>query len=240
MIAPTDLLVAGAALVGAFASGLSGFAFGLIVLGVWLHVLPPVVTGPLVLICGGFTTAMSLAAVWPTVRVSRVLPMIFGGLVGIPVGIWLLTQLDPVVLRRSIGVFMTGYALFMLATPRLALRRAGPAADAAIGFVGGAMSGSVGLSGAVPTAWSMLRGWRPDEARAVYQPFNLPILLASLAGHFAAGVLDFRHLYYAAICLPMLPLGVWLGLRVYRRINAATFRRIVLLLLLASGLALVF
>jgi hypothetical protein len=240
MIQPADLLVVAAALVGAFASGLSGFAFGLIVLGIWLHVLPPIITGPLVLICGAVTTSMSLTAVWRHIKPSRVLPMIAGGLAGIPVGVWLLTQLDPAVLRRSIGLFLTGYALFMLATPRLALRQAGPAADAAIGVVGGAMGGAVGLTGAVPTAWSMLRGWRPDEARAVYQPFNLPILLASLAGHYWAGVLDRRHVYYAAICLPMLPLGVWLGLRVYRRINAATFRRVVLLLLLASGLTLVF
>jgi len=231
----TDLVIALAALLGAFVSGLSGFAFGLIVLGIWLHVLPPTVTGPLVLICGGFTTSMSLVAVWPAIRLSRILPMILGGFLGIPAGIWLLTQLDPSVLRRSIGIFMIAYSLFMLLSPRLVLRHAGHAADAAIGFVGGAMSGSVGLSGAVPTAWSMLRGWRPDEARAVYQPFNLPILAASLAGQFATGVLDWRHVYYAAICLPMLPLGVWLGVRAYRRLNPAWFRRIVLFLLLASG-----
>jgi uncharacterized membrane protein YfcA len=178
---------------------------------------------------------MSLAAVWPAIRLSRILPMILGGFLGIPAGIWLLTQLDPSVLRRSIGIFMIIYALFMLLSPRLVLRRAGHAADAAIGFIGGAMGGSVGLTGAVPTAWSMLRGWRPDEARAVYQPFNLPILLATLAGQYSAGVLEWRHLYYAAICLPMLPIGVWLGVRVYRRLNAAWFRRIVLFLLLASG-----
>ncbi|MCC7047321.1 MAG: sulfite exporter TauE/SafE family protein, partial [Alphaproteobacteria bacterium] len=181
MIPLTDLVISLAALLGAFVSGLSGFAFGLIVLGIWLHVLPPTVTGPLVLICGGFTTSMSLVAVWPAIRLTRVLPMILGGFLGIPAGIWLLTQLDPAVLRRSIGIFMIAYSLFMLLSPRLVLRHAGRAADAAIGFVGGAMSGSVGLSGAVPTAWSMLRGWRPDEARAVYQPFNLPILAASLA-----------------------------------------------------------
>lgn len=234
----TDAIIMGAALIGAFVSGLSGFAFGLIVLGIWLHVLPPSVTGPLVLICGGFTTSMSLLAVLPEVRLGRILPMILGGFLGIPAGIWLLTRVDPELLRRAIGVFMIGYALFMLAAPRAKLRRAGPAADAGIGFVGGVMSGSVGLSGAVPTAWSMLRGWPPAEARAVYQPFNLPILAVTLAGQYSAGVLDARHAYYAAICLPMLPIGVWLGLRAYRRLNPAQFRRVVLLLLLASGASL--
>jgi len=239
-VSPVDLLVVAASLVGAFVSGLSGFAFGLIVLGVWLHVLPPEVTGPLVLICGGFTTTLSLITVWPSIRLSRVLPMVLGGIVGIPIGVWLLTQLDPAVIKRAIGVFMIGYSAFMLLSPRLVLRRAGRAADAAIGLVGGMMSGSVGLSGAVPTAWSMLRGWGPAEARAVYQPFNLPILSITLATQMASGVLDGRHLYYGLICLPTLPVGVWLGVRAYRRLDPVWFRRVVLILLLASGATLMF
>lgn len=228
----------GAALVGAFVSGLSGFAFGLVVLGVWLHFLSPTVTGPLVLICGMFTTTLSMITVWPEVRIRRILPMVIGGLVGVYPGIWLLTQLDALILRRAIGAFMIGYSLFMLAAPRLVLRRAGPVADSAIGFVGGVMSGSVGLSGAVPTAWSMLRGWSPGEARAVYQPFNLPVMLVTLAGLVGGGVIDRTHAYYAALCVPMLPIGVWLGIRAYRRLNAQQFRRVVLFLLLASGASL--
>lgn len=228
----------GAALVGAFVSGLSGFAFGLVVLGVWLHFLPPTVTGPLVLICGMFTTTLSMITVWREVRLKRILPMVAGGLAGIYPGIWLLTQLDALVLRRAIGVFMIGYSLFMLAVPRLVLRRVGPVADTTIGFVGGMMSGSVGLSGAVPTAWSMLRGWSPGEARAIYQPFNVPIMLVTLAGLLGTGVLGRAHLYYAALCVPMLPIGVWLGVRAYRRLNPQQFRRVVLVLLLASGASL--
>ena len=79
----------------------------------------------------------------------------------------------------------------------------------------------------------LMKGAKPDA-------IVMHCLPAHRGQEITAGVLDGRHLYYAAICLPMLPLGVWLGLRVYRRINAATFRRIVLLLLLASGLTLVF
>ena len=232
-------MVAAAALIGAFVSGLSGFAFGLIAVGVWLQVLPPMITGPLVLICGGLTSSMSLIEIWPAVRLNRVLPMILGGFLGIPAGIWLLTRLEPALLRRGVGAFLVLYALFMLLAPRFVVRRAGHAADGAVGFIGGVMSGAVGLSGAVPTAWTMVRGWHKDEARAVYQPFNLPILLVTLAGEGATGVLEWRHFYYALLCVPMLLIGVRLGIMAYRRLDAAWFRRIVLYLLLASGAMLV-
>ena len=46
----TGLVVAGAAFLGAFASGLAGFAFGLVALGLWLHVLNAHVAGPLVIV----------------------------------------------------------------------------------------------------------------------------------------------------------------------------------------------
>ena len=41
------------------------------------------------------------------------------------------------------------------------------------------------------------------------------------------------------IGLPALALGTWAGLKLFGRLNDAAFRRIVLVLLLASGLSLV-
>jgi uncharacterized membrane protein YfcA len=40
--------------------------------------------------------------------------------------------------------------------------------------------------------------------------------------------------------LPILLVGTWLGLRLYGRVDESGFRKIVLALLLASGLALIF
>jgi uncharacterized protein len=44
-------LVAAGAIVGGFVTGLAGFGAGLTALGVWLHVVDPVVAAALVVIC---------------------------------------------------------------------------------------------------------------------------------------------------------------------------------------------
>jgi uncharacterized protein len=44
----------------------------------------------------------------------------------------------------------------------------------------------------------------------------------------------------AALGLPALAIGTWLGLRLYGRLDEAAFRKIVLALLFISGVALVF
>ena len=234
-------LVAGAALLAAFAQGLSGFAFSLVALSLWLHVLTPTVAGPLAITCGLISQCFSLAHFHRSFRFDLLWPMLVGGLVGAPLGVWLLHYADPQAFRIAVGVFLLGYSAFMLFTPALKpVTSGGRVADGGVGFVGGVMGGMAGLSGAVPTAWCMLRGWNKDVSRAVYQPFNVAIQAMALTTLLAGGVLTREFGTYILMCVPAMALGVWLGLRLYKRISEVQFRRLVLWLLLVSGASLVF
>lgn len=239
MIATADLVVAAAAFFGAFVSGLTGFAFGLVVLGAWLHVIPPAVAGPMVVICGVLSQGISFATVRRHVDVGRLWPFLVGGLIGIPLGVALLAHVDPGLFKRALGVFLiltAGYQLFGRAA---VVHFGGKPADGAVGFIGGVMSGLAGLSGAVPTVWAMLRGWPKEQARAVYQPFNMVIMGTTLVGFYVSGVLNGEHLHYALVTAPCVVVGAAIGLNAYRWLDAELFRRIVLFLLLASGATLV-
>jgi uncharacterized membrane protein YfcA len=236
----SNLLVAGAALLGAFASGLAGFAFGLVALGLWLHVLSPKIAGPLVVVASLVVQTVSLIHLRRAVRLDLLWPFVVGGLIGVPVGVWLLDYTDPDLFRRSVGAFLALYAAYMLLAPAMApMTAGGRAADTGVGFIGGVMSGLAGLSGAVPTAWCRLRGWSKDVTRAVYQPFNMAIQVMSIAALFQAGLLTRELGFYTLLCLPAMLIGVWLGLRLYARVDERQFRKIVLGMLLVSGISLI-
>ncbi|MYE59789.1 MAG: TSUP family transporter, partial [Alphaproteobacteria bacterium] len=113
------------------------------------------------------------------------------------------------------------------------------AADAAIGLGGGALGGFAGLSGPLPVIWLRLRGGSADAQRAVYQPFNLVVLALAAAAMAVSGAMDLAALTAAAICLPVALAAAWTGARLYRRIDAALFHRIVTGLLCLSGLVLI-
>jgi uncharacterized membrane protein YfcA len=115
----------------------------------------------------------------------------------------------------------------------------GRLADASVGFVGGVMGGMASLSGPAPTIWLQLRGWAKGEQRGVNQPFNMAVLAAALLSAAAAGLLDRAFLVWAVITLPASLIGAWIGLLVYGRIDDASFRRIVLVLLGLSGATLI-
>ncbi len=87
--------------------------------------------------------------------------------------------------------------------------------------------------------WLQLRGGPSDQQRATYQPFNLIVLSLASAGMAIGGRVDQGVLIIACMCLPVTLFGAWLGTRAYIGVSEAIFRKIILILLLGSGLILI-
>ena len=88
--------------------------------------------------------------------------------------------------------------------------------------------------------WCNLRGWAPAEQRAVFQPVGVAtfVMIALWLGGTGMIRADAAGLFLLG--LPALALGTWAGLKSFGRLNDASFRRIVLSLLLLSGVSLLF
>jgi uncharacterized membrane protein YfcA len=233
-------IVLSGAFFAAFAVGMVGFAGALVSSAVWLQVMSPADAVPLILATGITIHVLSLTSMRRAVSFPRLWPFLVGGAIGVPAGTWLLSNAEPGPFRLTIGLFLIAYSLFALALPRLgAVTYGGRWADGMVGLAGGVLGGAAGLSGVAPTMWSGLRGWPKDEQRGVYQPFILIIHGMSLGWLAAAGALNDTLAKNVLMSLPVLILGVWLGLRLFNRVNETQFRRVVLCLLLVSGVALV-
>lgn len=228
-------ILAGALLAG-FVSGLAGFGTGLVALGLWLHVVDPVLAAPLVVICSVIAQLQSLVTIRPAFDLARLWPFLLGGLLGVPIGVLALDHIETGVFRAAVGLFLVCYCAFTLMSRRLpVVDRGGRPADGAVGFAGGILGGAAGLSGALPTVWCGLKGWGKAEQRAIYQPFNLSILAWALVAQAQQGFITAEVGRLTLICLPGTILGVWLGVKAYGHVDDRQFRLIVLWLLLASG-----
>jgi uncharacterized protein len=235
----TELAIGGAAFVASFTSGLAGFAFGLVALGLWLHFLEPAVAGPLVVLGSLLGQLITTFTMRRSFRPDLVWPFIVGGALGVPLGVLVLKYAEPGPLRRGFGIFLMAYAAYALLRPRMKpVLTGGRLADGGVGMVGGVMGGIAGLSGAIPVLWCDLRGWGKELARGVYQPFNIAMHTLALTGMAIAGLLDARVWTAFAFCVPGILLGTWLGLKLYAHVDDRQFRAIVLWLVLASGVVL--
>ena len=117
---------------------------------------------------------------------------------------------------------------------------AGARADAGVGLLNGVLGGATGLAGIIVTIWCGLRGWPKDVQRTVFQPIGVSVFAMSAVALGASGAVNADTLRLFAIGLPILLAGTWLGLKLYGRVDDAGFRKIVLTLLLVSGVALMF
>ena len=237
---PDIALVVLGALAGGFVSGLTGFGTGITAMGLWLYALSPPVAASLVVVCSVISQAQTLPMIWRTIEWRRVLPYVVPGLLGVPIGTWLLPHMDPRAFKIGIGLFLVLYSGYVLMKRTTAEHNwGGTAANGGVGFVGGVLGGLSGLSGPAPVVWTDFRGYSKQHRRNVLQAFNLAILALAMVSHAFSGLLTREVGIVTLIAFPGTVGGAWAGARLYRRLGDHNYQRIVMILLLISGLSLV-
>jgi hypothetical protein len=228
-----------AAFAGGFVSGFSGFAMGLVVSGIWLHIITPVQTATLIAGYGLLTQGYGILKLRQAVNWRKVWPLALGTTIGIPVGVTMLTYIDPAHVRFGVGLLLVLYTVYALARPAFKPMKIGIAPDIAIGVLNGLVGGLTGLGGVISTISCQLRGWTKDVQRAVFQPvlFAAFVLISISMG--ITGAVTSQTLKLYGLGLPFMLAGLWSGFKLYGKIDDETFRRAVLILLLLAGVSLI-
>jgi uncharacterized membrane protein YfcA len=239
MDALTLILFLTATFFGGLVSGLSGFAMGLVVSGVWLHIITPEQTALLIVLSGLVTQGSGIWRVRHAMSWRKVAPFIVGGAIGIPAGTALLTSLDAAKLRVGSGILLLAFGLYNLLRPVRTPVQNGVRADFGVGVANGLISGLTGLGGIAITIWCQLKGEAKDAQRAISQPVIFATFAMSAVSFAVAGTYTVATMKLYVMALPVLIAGIWCGLRLYGKLDDAGFRKVVMLLLLASGVSLI-
>ncbi|SRR6266849_1163588 len=230
----------GGTLAAAFVTGLAGFAFGIVAAGIWLYALTPLQASSLIVAYGLLVQGYAVWKLRHSLNLHRLTPFVVGSAAGIPAGIAPLRWISPVHLRTGVGVLLITFCLYNLVRPKLPeMKRAGRGADTAVGFLNGVLGGATGLAGILPTIWTGLRGWSRDEQRAVFQPTAVVTFLLTIIAMGGVGIITLETMRLFLIGLPALVVGSVIGWMFYGKLDEVAFRKVVLALLLVSGVTLV-
>lgn len=234
------MMVLAGGLAGGFVTGLTGFGTGLIAMPFWLQVLAPVTAAPLVALGGAASLLQTFATIRKDLTWRHVGPMTVAGIFGVPVGVWLLPSVSAGTFKLVVGVLLVVFCLFVMLVPadwRFRVRRRMP--EVLFGLVGGFMGGLVGIPGPPAIIWGTLQSWSQHDKRALYQVFNLVTLSLMVVSSAIAGHMTITVLSAALIALPGMMAGAWLGAIAYRHLDGHRFEKIVLTILMLSGVALI-
>lgn len=166
-----------------------------------------------------------------------------GAVVGTILASLLITNISPLLLRRSIGLIALLFILYKLFEKRLTNAAAytphwwhGWLAGSAAGF-----SSTLAHTGGPPVViYLLLQKISPRVFVATAALYFAIINWIKVPSYLYIGLFDFELLRQVVWLLPVLPFGVWVGKLIADKVNKVIFDRIMMLLLGVSALFLLF
>lgn len=232
------LLLCGAVL-GGLVQGVSGFAFGMVAMTVWAWGMDPLEATVLAVFGGLCGQVLSALISRRRATAAQLLPFLIGGLVGVPVGTHLLPFIDAAQFKLLLGAVLVVGCPLMMAAPRLQFAGTlGRVGDGVSGLAGGLMGGISGLTGVAPAIWCAIRGFDKSVSRELLQTFNMVVLTATLIALTWKGAVTVEMAPRLGVVAVAMIVPSMIGARIHQRLPDAVFRRVVLVLLTASGFAL--
>ena len=215
------------------AQAVSGFGFALIATPV-----VAVLAGPKAAVVGLTMVGLVLVAQLALrgrghVERPTVLVLTAAAIVGMPLGLLVLTHADDRALTIAIAVAVIGFSLLLWRGAHLPASRG---TDVVAGFTAGILSTSTGTSGPPIVIALSAKELSPAVFRATISAIFLVQGSASLVAFALGGQITRDALSVALAGLPGVIVGSIVGERGFRRLDTPAFRRVVLGMLFASGL----
>jgi uncharacterized membrane protein YfcA len=224
----------------AFSKGITGMGFAttclpILALTIGLEVALPLVLVPSV----ASNIIVQIEAGHFRESLRRFWPMLVAAMIGVVIGLALLTWMETRLAAAALGGVLIVYGLFALRTPNLTLP---PHLEKPLGPVTGLLTGIVnGLTGSqLMPVLPYLMALRLDRERFV-QAINCSFTLSSLvmaAGLSKIGLMNVETTLVSALGVVPVWIGLKLGGKVRQRLSPELFRKLVIYMLMVSGVLL--
>lgn len=235
MFAPIALLLFG----GAVVQGLTGFGYGLMTVPILMLILPPRMVVPMMMLQGTLLSFMVVYQARQHVRLKRILPLIIAGVISMPLGVYVLKNINPFTLKLALGILIVAFSAALLRGIRIKIKNE-TAAFIPVGIVSGILTGASALGG--PPVILFLSNQQVEKQifRSSIAAYFLIVNLCTLPTFALNGIITADVAKYAVYLLPAMVLGAVTGIKLADRVNEELFRRIALMIVAIAGMFLVY
>ena len=215
--------------------GAVGFGFVLIVAPLLTVFLPLKILVPAFILFGLVVNTMIIFSVWRLISLKEIWVLIVMGILGIPIGVYGLNKLDPEILKFIIGIVILFTSLAMYKGYKLNLKNKSLSFSIA-GFISGILNGSISMSGPPIVLFLANEGYDKNKFRANTNAYFIitnviTIITLALNGYITADVIKFTSSNLISLIL-----GTIFGIYISKKINEQTFKKAILMLLIATGI----
>lgn len=221
---------------------LTGFGVATVSMSLLLFFLPPIIALPLVAIVSLFSSGLVASRIRNKSIVRKVIPLLAGVVFGVPLGMLLLNYLNPLALRVLVGVFLIAYSIYGLLNLKHPLRFHGNRKSGfAVGVVAGFFNASFNIDGPLVALYqSGDSGAEADDFKDTIATHMFFAGLFTVTGHFLAGRVNAQVLAYLPLAIPAIVIGFFVGRRIFAHWGRKSVKEAIYLLVLASGVSVLF
>lgn len=232
----TLILAVAAVLLAGATTGLTGFGFSLVATPLLILTLPAKIVVPVLACLALVQCTLMWLQLRRSVQTSQIWIMTVAALLGVPLGTYLLLYLDADLVKVLIGSSSVLAAVALMFGFRFPIAKGG-ATMGAVGLLGGLLGGTTGMSGPPLVIFLTNQGVRKEVFRANLSAYFVALAWVRVVSYAMGGLLSGEVLALAALLMPAALVGLWTGLQLECRVDEVVFRRLTLLTLIATSLA---
>lgn len=217
----------------------SAFGFGESLVAVPLLALwiPLNVAVPLSVLVSITVAGVVVAQDWKKIHFKSAGGLILYTLIGIPLGVWLLTCVDERFVKILLGVVIVAFSIYLLVGKQLEeLKTDNRTWLFWCGLLAGILGGAYGINGPPLVIYGAKRRWSAQHFRATLQGYFLIASMVGIIGYGFSGLLVSAVFHYYLISLPVMIPAVFIGRAINHRMQGDKFFKYVYVVLLGIGL----
>ena len=219
-----------AASIAGLVRGFAGFGAGMIMVPSFSFAFNPLIAVVMLEFCDLTAQWQILRANWRSINWRKVMWLIAGTVITLPIGVLALKSLDPIILKRGYAIFI----LIVVVLMAIGWRYQGngtPIKDTLVGLLAGFGSGAAGMGGPPVILYSLASSDSSASARGRIIGYLAISTFMTMFIFLAMNVMTWWSILLGLIAMPFYLIGTAIGQRIYPWASEQTYRKVALVLL---------
>ena len=222
-------------LLASFVRGFSGFGFSASSISLLSFILPPVEIVPIILLLEVIASFFMIPSIWGKINWKFVVYLLFGVALGTPIGVKLLSILEPKLMHMIISITVIFFAVLLLKGYKNKNLNHN-LSKFFVGTVAGTANGFGTLAGLPIALYFLVIAVEPAVIRASIAALFFFTDSYALILTFFSGLLDFSFLFRTLPMILIVPIGVFMGTRLFKGSTKESYKKYVLYFLIVVSI----
>ena len=213
-------------LIASIIRGFNGFGFSATCMSGFSFILPAIEIIPIILVLEVIISIFMVPYIWNKIDWNFVSKLLIGIIIGSPIGLYLLTYLNPETTHLSVCLLIIFFSILLMkgySNPKINNNYG----KFFTGIVSGTLNGLTTLGGMPVAIFLLATSIQPAIIRgSLAALFFLTDIYAFILSFFA-GIVDTTTIYRTIPLIIILPIGVFIGDKFFVKSKEATYRKVV-------------